>query len=225
VAWEHFARTDHHTICPFKGEADYWTLVAGDPPLENVVWAYRTPLDEVAGLAGYVAFYPDRLAVELVEAFPSDPGHEVVHRVPPWGDAADLLRLLDVIPAGDGRFTSPSYPDPPVGTFSRSCGSAAAARDRGRSAARRGDRRSVEVDPRAARDAASMIFSRAARSTRTRDPVEALRRGRGYSAPRPGRSGGKPAASGRAVDAGAPDATAARRARRASRGLSHPTWA
>ena len=88
VAWEHFEATAHHSICPFKGEADYWTLVAAEPPLENVVWAYRTPLEEVAGLAGYVAFYADRLEVELVEAFPSDPGHEVIHRVPPWGDAA-----------------------------------------------------------------------------------------------------------------------------------------
>jgi acyl-CoA thioesterase-2 len=117
VAWEHFEATDHHTICPFKGRADYWTLAASDPPLENVVWTYRTPLPEVAGLAGYVAFYCDRLEVELVEAFPADPGHEVLHRCPPWGDAADLLRLLDVTPLAEGRFASPPYPDPPLGTF------------------------------------------------------------------------------------------------------------
>jgi uncharacterized protein (DUF427 family)/acyl-CoA thioesterase len=115
VAWEHFRATDHHTVCPFKGEADYWSL-ASEPSLENAVWAYRKPLAEVAGLAGYVAFYPDRFAVELVEAFPAD-GHEVVHRVPHWGDAADLLRLLDVTPADAGHFTSPPYPEPPLGTF------------------------------------------------------------------------------------------------------------
>ena len=68
VAWEHFQATDHHTICPFKGEADYWSVAMADPPLENVVWAYRKPFDEVAGLAGYVAFYCDRLEVELVES-------------------------------------------------------------------------------------------------------------------------------------------------------------
>src|SRR5262245_36357667 len=37
VKWELFRATDHHTVCPFKGEADYWTLTASDPPLENVV--------------------------------------------------------------------------------------------------------------------------------------------------------------------------------------------
>ena len=117
VAWQHFEATAHHTICPFKGEADYWTLVASDPPLANVAWTYRMPLREVAGLARYVAFYADRLEVELVEAFPRDPGHEVAYRMPAWGDAEDLLRLLDVTPADEGRFASPPYPDPPLGTF------------------------------------------------------------------------------------------------------------
>ena len=32
VRWEHFERTEHHTVCPFKGEADYWTLML---PLTN----------------------------------------------------------------------------------------------------------------------------------------------------------------------------------------------
>ena len=27
VRWELFEATDHHSVCPFKGEADYWTLV------------------------------------------------------------------------------------------------------------------------------------------------------------------------------------------------------
>lgn len=36
IAWEHFVATDHHTVCPFKGEADCWTLTASDPPRENV---------------------------------------------------------------------------------------------------------------------------------------------------------------------------------------------
>jgi acyl-CoA thioesterase-2 len=183
VAWEHFAATGHHTICPFKGEADYWTLVAARPPLENVVWAYRKPFDEVAGLAGYVAFYCDRLEVELVDAFPSDPGREVVYRFPHWGDAADLLRLLDVAPIAEGRFTSPPYPDPPLGTFFPQL------RDKQPRLVVEGGQLLGEAIVAAAKSipgqrviSASMIFSRAARFDAAHEiHVEALRRGRGFS--------------------------------------------
>lgn len=183
VAWEHFEAADHHTTCPFKGEADYWTLVASDPPLENVVWSYRTPFEEVAGLAGYVAFYSDRLDVELVEAFPKDPGHEVSHRCPPWGDAADLLHLLDVTPIDEGRFASPAYPDPPLGTFFPQLRSQQAR------LVIEGGQLLGEAIVAASKSmpgqrvtSASMIFSRAARFDAAHEiAVEVLRRGRGFS--------------------------------------------
>jgi uncharacterized protein (DUF427 family) len=58
-------RTDHHTRCPYKGEASYWTIEAGDAGSsrrsENAAWGYPTPYDEVSGLAGYYAFYPNRV--------------------------------------------------------------------------------------------------------------------------------------------------------------------
>jgi len=58
--------TEHHTRCPYKGEASYWTIeVPGDAGstkrAENAVWAYPTPYDEVSGIAGYYAFYPNRV--------------------------------------------------------------------------------------------------------------------------------------------------------------------
>lgn len=183
VAWEHFEATDHHTICPFKGEAAYWTLAAADPPLENVVWTYPTPLDEVAGLAGYVAFYADRLEVELVETFPADPEHEVVHRCPPWGDAADLLRLLDVTKTAEGRFASPAYPDPPVGTFIPQL------RSENARLVIEGGQLLGEAIVAASKSVAdqrvtqaSMLFSRAARFDRAHEvTVDVLRRGRSFS--------------------------------------------
>jgi uncharacterized protein (DUF427 family) len=57
---------EHHTRCPYKGEASYWTieLPAGEGSVrrsENAVWAYPTPYDEVSGLAGYYAFYTSRV--------------------------------------------------------------------------------------------------------------------------------------------------------------------
>jgi uncharacterized protein (DUF427 family) len=65
-------RTEHHTRCPYKGEASYWTIeVPGDSGgprrSEKAVWAYRTPYDEVSGLAGYYAFYPNRVDAVAVE--------------------------------------------------------------------------------------------------------------------------------------------------------------
>jgi len=61
VRFELLERTDHETFCPFKGQASYWTLRAGARTSENTAWSYEDPFDEVAGLAGYVAFYPDRV--------------------------------------------------------------------------------------------------------------------------------------------------------------------
>ena len=211
VAWRHFEATEHHTICPFKGVADYWTLVASDPPLENVAWAYRKPLQEVAGLAGHVAFYTDRLEVELVEAFPSDPGHEIVHRVPHWGDAADLLRLLDVAPLAEGRFASPPYPDPPLGTFFPQLVKKQQPR-----LVIEGGQLLGEAIVAASKSApgqrvtsASMVFSRAARFDAAHEiHVEALRQGRGFStlATRTLQAGKLCSAGLLLLDAGAPDA-------------------
>jgi acyl-CoA thioesterase-2 len=116
VAWEHFAESDHHTVCPFKGEADYWSLVGGETREDDVVWTYRRPFPEVAGLAGHVAFYTDRLEVELLEPWSGD-DDVVPYRFPVWGSAAELADLLDVREAAAGRFTSPPHPDPPLGTF------------------------------------------------------------------------------------------------------------
>jgi uncharacterized protein (DUF427 family) len=51
--------TDHHTYCPYKGDASYYSIVVGDRRAENAVWAYPEPLPSVSELADYVAFYWD----------------------------------------------------------------------------------------------------------------------------------------------------------------------
>lgn len=65
VRLELFDPSDHHTFCPFKGEADYLSLARGGRPDPNLVWTYRKPFAEVAGLAGYVAFYADRVRIDV----------------------------------------------------------------------------------------------------------------------------------------------------------------
>jgi uncharacterized protein (DUF427 family) len=56
-----FQSTGHSTHCPFKGDASYWTLTAGARVLEDVMWSYVTPCDEVLAVKEYVAFYRDRI--------------------------------------------------------------------------------------------------------------------------------------------------------------------
>jgi uncharacterized protein (DUF427 family) len=55
------APTDHHTFCPYKGTASYWTVRVGDRSAENAVWGYPDPYDEVAAINDFVAFYWDRV--------------------------------------------------------------------------------------------------------------------------------------------------------------------
>ena len=57
--------TDSSTYCPFKGHASYYNLTAAERRLEDVAWSYRTPYDECRALAGYIAFYADRVTIEV----------------------------------------------------------------------------------------------------------------------------------------------------------------
>jgi uncharacterized protein (DUF427 family) len=60
--------TSHSTHCPFKGDASYFTVSAGGKTAENAVWTYETPLEAVADIKRYLAFYPDKM--DAVEEFP-----------------------------------------------------------------------------------------------------------------------------------------------------------
>jgi len=59
--------TDHHTHCPYKGDASYFSIAAGGRSAENAVWSYEAPFSAVAEIKEYLAFYPkkvDEIAVE-----------------------------------------------------------------------------------------------------------------------------------------------------------------
>ena len=73
VRMELLEETDHHTACPYKGNASYYSVVIGGTRHENVVWWYPFPLAESTRIAGYVAFYNDRVSI-LVDGQPETPG-------------------------------------------------------------------------------------------------------------------------------------------------------
>lgn len=74
--------SDHHTHCPFKGDASYWWLKVGERELENAVWHYPEPLAEAPWLEGYAALYWNKADLWLCEDEPvrghmRDPYHRV----------------------------------------------------------------------------------------------------------------------------------------------------
>jgi uncharacterized protein (DUF427 family) len=54
-------RTAHSSRCPYKGEASYFTVMAGGLVRENAAWSYETPYPAVADIAERLAFYPNRV--------------------------------------------------------------------------------------------------------------------------------------------------------------------
>lgn len=53
--------SDHHTHCPYKGDANYFSVAVNGKRAENAVWYYEEPIETVHGLKGLVAFYTDKL--------------------------------------------------------------------------------------------------------------------------------------------------------------------
>ena len=52
------------TRCPLKGEATHWTILATSGPISDAGWSYEAPLAGAERIAGHLAFYADRVAVE-----------------------------------------------------------------------------------------------------------------------------------------------------------------
>ena len=52
--------SDHSTHCPYKGDASYKSVRAGDVLEENIAWFYPEPLPWVAGIRDHLAFYDER---------------------------------------------------------------------------------------------------------------------------------------------------------------------
>lgn len=62
------------SLCEWKGTAQYWCLKIDGFFLEDVAWSYPSPFPGFELIAGYVAFYPNRVACfvneELVQPQP-----------------------------------------------------------------------------------------------------------------------------------------------------------
>lgn len=54
---------EHSTHCPLKGDASYWDLDPEGDNGTNIAWSYQNPINDAAAIAGYIAFYTDRVTV------------------------------------------------------------------------------------------------------------------------------------------------------------------
>ncbi len=59
-------RTGRVTHCPYKGDANYFSIKADGATLENAIWTYEDPYPAMAEIAGYLAFYPNKVKIEEV---------------------------------------------------------------------------------------------------------------------------------------------------------------
>jgi uncharacterized protein (DUF427 family) len=66
VARDRLARTDTSTYCPYKGDANYYSVTtAAGTTVDDVIWTYEEPYPAVAAIADHVAFYPDKAEVSV----------------------------------------------------------------------------------------------------------------------------------------------------------------
>jgi uncharacterized protein (DUF427 family) len=98
VRTEFLEPTDHSTHCPFKGDASYWSARVGDRVAENAVWSYPNPIEDASPIAGYLAFYWNKMDEWLEEdetavVHVRDPYHRV--------DALDSSRHVRVTVNGE----------------------------------------------------------------------------------------------------------------------------
>ena len=64
------SRTTHKTLCPYKGEASYFTIKTSERTSENAVWSYEKPKPVAAQIAGYLAF--DLKSVDGLDETPAN---------------------------------------------------------------------------------------------------------------------------------------------------------
>jgi uncharacterized protein (DUF427 family) len=96
--------TSRSTHCLHKGDASYWSIRVGDRVVENAAWSYREPLEPVAFIADWIAFYWNSVdewfaEEEQLYGHPRDP----YHRIDVYPTTRHVRVLLDGEVLADSR--------------------------------------------------------------------------------------------------------------------------
>ncbi|MEP6391074.1 MAG: DUF427 domain-containing protein [Halioglobus sp.] len=57
IVTEHFEKTDHTSSCPWKGIANYYSIVVAGDTNDNAAWYYEQPKPDASQIKGRVAFW------------------------------------------------------------------------------------------------------------------------------------------------------------------------
>lgn len=63
---EMLKRSDRVTHCPYKGDANYFSIVADGKTIADAIWTYEAPFPAMEQISGHLAFYPDKVKIEEV---------------------------------------------------------------------------------------------------------------------------------------------------------------
>jgi uncharacterized protein (DUF427 family) len=65
VRGEHLVESETTTGCAYKGFASYWSVRVGDHEEEDLAWTYRAPRPGVEQIRDHIAFFNERVDVEV----------------------------------------------------------------------------------------------------------------------------------------------------------------
>jgi uncharacterized protein (DUF427 family) len=57
--------SEKRTLCAYKGQATHWSVRIGDAIEEDLVWGYDSPLHDALAVRGMLAFYNERVDLEV----------------------------------------------------------------------------------------------------------------------------------------------------------------
>jgi acyl-CoA thioesterase/uncharacterized protein (DUF427 family) len=97
---------------PFDPPAREWSDQQPEVEGRDCVWTFIRPAPSLDWLKDLVAFDHDRVRIELEDGRSGDDPRDLTFkRFPTWGEASELIEVLDVRPAGDGGYVGISRPD------------------------------------------------------------------------------------------------------------------
>jgi uncharacterized protein (DUF427 family) len=77
--------SDTISRCPYKGVAAYWSVRAGGTVHPDLAWSYRSPIPECPKIENLIAFFNERVDLEVDE-------ERLERPQTPWSDPSDRSR-------------------------------------------------------------------------------------------------------------------------------------